>query len=1040
MLNRPLPITDHSGGFTDNYIDGGPTKCRKNDNLVITSDRHLLTRDGSTIYNSSFYQVPDGAVRLGTLLAYDRSDTVLYHYGRKFYYINAAWVNLTGPTGNQVFDTATTDHYVIRSEWKKQLYVTNNAATTSVNSFVHKIYRNESGALTLRTAGLPKVADTANFVEATVLASLITLANEIRSDLITHLAVVSTNHTAAHASASAIITSGAATDLATLLVLIPQLLSAYESHFNDSVRSSPIIHILKTPTTVDANFPIENTANAALESIETPETYNEIADRLNDLKLRFNLHVGDSDIHGGDPVGGETSAAYVRTATYGPYISLDVSSLYRTINLFKAAFNSHIAKVGAAAAHNNIAAQTAVAAADATDDATFTTLLLAMIIAFNKHVTDNDGDDDWHDGVPADMEEDQIYATIFNTGDSWAGAPEGYYERQAAILNELVSKYNHHQADQVPHQNDAAYTNLDPLRAGDFEFGAYLYAFHYEVSYFVGSVEYIDQGPTLVKSFPLLPSLDMQEAVIAGIPVFTNAATQNYPTATMRVRIARTTDGGTEFYYVGSVVNGTTTFTDRTTDARLVTGEQLYTAGGVVDNDPPPMCKTLHIVDNVGYYGNCIADGEAFPNRVYQSIANDPDSVPADFFDDLEEPVTIVTSAASRPIAICTTKTYRLDGGFDEQGRGALTHEKISDVGSECPQSAVQAEGGVFFAGNDGFYFCDGFQVKPISTDWPTTFKAWTSTEAKRNHIQGTFDEKERKIYWTVQTDDASGDCDSVLVLDLRYGVREDSSFSTWSNSTYFRPTSILFFGGNLLRGDTRGYTFKHASGVKADPRINTSQNPSLWGKKAIIYNFISNASSFGQPKLLKFIPTMEVVVKNNGNLSLQPKSINNDKGESAAVNLRAVRFRGQYTGLIREEFTFPAGSLRSSYKQIQLTNATVIVTNSDTLGNASVNNVAKTVTLDSAVTQDWPADALDWLIYFASDNYVTGYTVTARTDDTLTFSDAGNTSPSGSVKWVLKGVPKDETFELIAYNLNLQIPSGDNLKANQTSEAGANV
>jgi hypothetical protein len=59
----------------------------------------------------------------------------------------------------------------------------------------------------------------------------------------------------------------------------------------------------------------------------------------------------------------------------------------------------------------------------------------------------------------------------------------------------------------------------------------------------------------------------------------------------------------------------------------------------------------------------------------------------------------------------------------------------------------------------------------------------------------------------------------------------------------------------------------------------------------------------------------------------------------------------------------------------------------------------------------------VDYYISFDSDNYVKQYLVTAITTTQLTYLDPSTTQPTQSnVKWLIKGYPKGEIFNILSY------------------------
>ena len=593
----------------------------------------------------------------------------------------------------------------------------------------------------------------------------------------------------------------------------------------------------------------------------------------------------------------------------------------------------------------------------------------------------------------------------------------------------------------------------------------YLYRFIYHFTYFVDTVEYQDFGPTTEVLLSNAAAPNINAVAITAIPVLANGATQNYAVAAVKVKIYRTENNGDQnFYFVGEVTNGTTTFNDNTSDPNLVLNEELYTNGGVVDNDPPPLCKYLHITDGKCYYASIKEGTEELETQVRQSIRDDLDSVPVDFFTSVEEPIRGISSVRGIPVILCKKNIYRIDGEFDELGRGGMTYQKINDTaGCVSHNSIVQTMDGIFWAGNDGFYYSDGFKVQKISESFNNTYKTLVQSEGQKKNITGVYEEENNRIIWAVQTDTSSMENDTWFVLDLRWGIRAESSFTTCSGGTSFAPSALTIFDKKIIRGDKRGYVFRHDTEFLTDPRVDTFKVPSLWGFETIIWDYRSPQMSFGSSFVRKWSPKISVSAKNETDLSLQIISNNDDNRQ--VLPLGPIRFRGNIlwgaiepvwgdeaciwndTRIIDEIRRMPAKSLRFDYKQIQMTNAFVNISNSDTLGNVNIvagvtpfdANLAY-VTFVDTVNFDWPDESVNYFLAFENDSYVAEYQVVARTDDMLTIVDPTGTAPEGTNKaWILRGKPKNEIFHLLAYVIHFQMQS-DTQRSFDFGDSGANA
>jgi hypothetical protein len=392
------------------------------------------------------------------------------------------------------------------------------------------------------------------------------------------------------------------------------------------------------------------------------------------------------------------------------------------------------------------------------------------------------------------------------------------------------------------------------------------------------------------------------------------------------------------------------------------------------------------------------------------------------------------------PILLCDRGVYRVDGIFDELGRGGMTYQKISDTAScVSSQSVVQTLDGVFWVGKDGVYFTDGFRVIRISEELQTTHAVLVSG-AKASKIVGAYDPDKRLIHWTVSRQEGGLENDSLLSLHLLFGIRPHSTFTTSSGGDSFKPTSLGFFQSQLIRGDSRGYVLRHLDSVLTDPEISLITATSQWTTRAVVFNYESAAFNFGTAYVRKFVPKMTIACRNVSNLSLQIKSNNDDR--RLLSDLTPIRFRGNiywqdplvrwgdpnlvwnYDGVIEQGRKFPAGGLRCNWKQIGLTNAKVVTLNSDAVGLVTVNSASKTVTLDSGAGMDWPNDCVGFFLAFESDGYTREYLISGRTPTTVTVVDAFGSLPESAKKWVLRGIPKNEALDLISYTVHYALMS----------------
>lgn len=569
---------------------------------------------------------------------------------------------------------------------------------------------------------------------------------------------------------------------------------------------------------------------------------------------------------------------------------------------------------------------------------------------------------------------------------------------------------------------------------------SYIYRFCYEYTYTVGQVSFQDQGPmteVVATGNSAIAAGAGNTMAISAIPVIANGATGNYDTTVIKVFIHRTEDAGTVFYKVGEVTNGTTTFNDTTTDAALVLLPKAYTEGGVLDNDPPPAAKFVVTAGDKVWYAWTKENGVEYPSRLRQSNPFDPDSCPAGNFHTLEDDFAGLGAVGVYPIALCKSRIYRIEGGFDKTGRGSIVPKDISRVvGCVSHQSIVNTERGVFFAGTDGFYYTDGYQCKKISDEFNTTYNELISTTTKQKNIQGMYDALENRVYWTVQREDSSGENDAIFVADLRWGIEFGGVFTTLSGQSTFFPTALCYHNRTILHSDEEGYIYKFDEGTDTDPKRDLLLTPDAWDTQTILHDYKGPATNFGVSEMVKLVPHCTLTIQNETNMGVSVESNNNDSGNfrklkevryfeninwgdpSVIWRSTAYDYAWNVTELIKAKRRFPAGYVKCETKQMRFTNSVTIIYNSDVYGEGSLSASLKTLTL---LTEEWPTDIVDYYVSFEADGYVGEYLILTRNSDTvLTFSDplGAVTLDDASTKWVVKGKRKGDRMILVSYTL----------------------
>ncbi len=542
---------------------------------------------------------------------------------------------------------------------------------------------------------------------------------------------------------------------------------------------------------------------------------------------------------------------------------------------------------------------------------------------------------------------------------------------------------------------------------------------------------------------------------IRNLPVLENTADTNYDVAEVKVEIYRTKDVGNTYYLLDEVDNGTAEFVDYAADDfssptidALDDRETLYTTGGVVANILPPVARFVHILQNTAYYGYVTDTGETFKNRIVQSIPGSPYAVPGDFFDDLDDELVGITSARNNVLALCLTSLYRMNGAFDNTGKGFLTHESISEeIGCISTKSIVETEIGVFFAGTDGFYYTDGFQLIKISLDIDFTYAERVFSAEQRNRLQGVYDEKKRRIWWTMQSNPYLSACDEIFVYNLNYGVKPSGAFTTATGLTSWQPSAVTFWQGDMIRGDARGFIFRHRKEYRSDPAIPASASD--WGtvsafqREHIPFKYTSCALDFGTIAKGNFATKFHLLGDNAGNVNVQLNVIRDNNNLSPAKKSMAPivhrknpmwgdariiwgdpDFHWQFEGKLDHKRRFPNQNLRSQIKQVEMVPARVGVYSYDEYPEfsfAAVNATTNVVTISTPTGYDsiiWPLDVVGMYIAFETDDYEAEYEITAVSTTTITIADPDNdfTANLTGLKWVIRGYQKEVNFKPLGY------------------------
>lgn len=510
-----------------------------------------------------------------------------------------------------------------------------------------------------------------------------------------------------------------------------------------------------------------------------------------------------------------------------------------------------------------------------------------------------------------------------------------------------------------------------------------------------------------------------------GIYEHVNSSLENYDTSNMSVKLYRTKRNGT-VPFLSKTVAMNAQITDDVEDSALTT--EGY--GGLSDgnnNDPPPLSYFHTLAGSVSWFlaGVDLDSGALRANRVWQGRPANIDGVPSGNFLDIEGDIaTAFDHAGVYPVAFFKGQCFRIEGQIDLFGGGALRAVAISNEEGSVTADVCRAGKGIYFQSMNGFCYTNGFTVVNLSKHLPTRFGQLSVVHKS----SAAYDPFGKRVFFGVADPDLSDvneAINSAWVLDENFPHKgpdgePEGCITTMSADDDFRPTSMHYDVANkrMLFGDAQGFVMTFDEDSTMDFQVDGSTFTTVTETKAIVYDWISAAWSFGDRVATKWVSEFLAVFKNlTGKLSIDGYSHNDDKTSTLAIG----RIRERSTagaGMHRVRRYFPRGGLRCFYKQLQLRKGLANLHRSDDYATA-------TVTIDGfegelvLASGDWPdgddgSSLVGYYIYLDDDEYATGFRIISVSGNTMRVDNDDEDLIAGiGTEWLVKGYPKDEGMEL---------------------------
>lgn len=239
---------------------------------------------------------------------------------------------------------------------------------------------------------------------------------------------------------------------------------------------------------------------------------------------------------------------------------------------------------------------------------------------------------------------------------------------------------------------------------------------------YVAVYEWVDAKGQIHRSAPSVPvSVGIGASGLQiGIVQVTVKTLRLSARTNVDIAIYRTTGNGTLFQRVTSSVNllynapgsDTVTFIDSVPDSALVSGEFLYTTGGVAQNDQPPAMTGIHShLDRLWGYG--LEDPQLLWWSKFSEtgVAIEWSALQTTRIDIGAGPILKLMTMDSNLIIFCQNEIWFIAGsGPTAANQGSQFSPPIqitTPISLRDPQSAVLVPSGIMFKAETGFYLLD---------------------------------------------------------------------------------------------------------------------------------------------------------------------------------------------------------------------------------------------------------------------------------------------------------------------------------------------
>jgi hypothetical protein len=265
-----------------------------------------------------------------------------------------------------------------------------------------------------------------------------------------------------------------------------------------------------------------------------------------------------------------------------------------------------------------------------------------------------------------------------------------------------------------------------------------------------------------------------------------------------KIRIYRTTDGGADYYRVATVNNATTTYTDTTDDATLLTLAEYTTS----DHDPPTACFYICKHKERMF----AAHNATYPSRLFWSSLNEPEAWPTTYYEDRDQgdggKIRGICSFGDVLLIFKDLGITAVYGCENEDSSNWSWVKIVEDRGLLAPRTLVVSKGYVHWQADDKFYYRMSSDYVPDRTSLVVDNKFELPS---RTVVSGAIgiNRGMGKLYFSMPSESTSTGNDIVMEFDEKSGAWFPYMPSGWTSmSVWANPND----NNEFYSGDSSGF------------------------------------------------------------------------------------------------------------------------------------------------------------------------------------------------------------------------------------------